>query len=243
MTKKNNTKPHTSIIDKDLLEEKNLASLRDMAKGIVHDFNNILTAILGNVTLAKMEVNAQDEIYESISEIERASLQARDLTQQLSYFSGRRAIFEKAASIVSILESAGNNSNAKCEIHIPDDIWPIEIDVAQFSLAINNIVMNANEAMAEKGIIRIKVQNAALTTNDDSSSTNKYVMISVQDEGEGIPNEYLPKIYNPYFSTKQKARGLGLSIAYSIINFHKGYITVETETGVGSTFSVYLPAL
>ncbi len=235
------------VKDEDSIKAEKHESLSTLARGIAHDFNNILTAILGNISLAKMVTSTDNEVHELIAEIEEASLMARDLTHQLVDFSSKKASFERTTSIGGIVSnsitSAMKASKSQCEIHFPDDIWPVDIDVRLISHVIGNLVNNADHAMPEGGIISVNIKNVDIDTDNKSlSKPGKYVMISVHDHGVGIPNENIYKIFDPYFTTRRKARGMGLAVAYSIITNHKGHMTVESEIDIGSTFNIFLPA-
>ncbi len=238
-------------MEEELLKSKKLESIGVLAGGIAHDYNNLLTSIIGNMSLAQLHMNPEDEAYKLLSEAQKASMGAKDLTQKLITFSKGGAPVKKTAPISPLLKSATefalSGSNIKCECSIVDDLWPVEIDEAQIGQAINNLVVNAKDAMPEGGTIEINAENLSL---DEKSGLllkkGRYVKISIKDQGSGIPDEYLEKIFDPYFSTKQrstqKGMGLGLSICHSIINKHGGHISAESASGAGTTFHIYLPA-
>ncbi|MBU4445961.1 PAS domain S-box protein [bacterium] len=234
-------------IEREARRNQNLESIGVLAGGIAHDFNNILTIILGNITLSKMYANPEDKVYKRLVEAEKGAMRAKDLTQQLLTFSKGGAPVKEAASVTEFLkESAAfalSGSNVKCIFSIPDDIWAVEIDKGQINQVFNNLVMNADQAMPEGGIINIKAENITITPENVLPLQNgKYLKFSFEDHGIGIPAHHLDKIFDPYFSTKTKGSGLGLAGAYSIIRNHNGLITVESELGVGTTFYIYLPA-
>jgi len=134
-------------------------------------------------------------------------------------------------------------SNVRCQFFIPDDLWTVEMDEGQMSQVINNLVINAIEAMPEGGMIKVKAENITVEKEKGLPlKAGKYIKISIEDQGTGISKEHLPKIFDPYFTTKQKGSGLGLATAYSIVKRHDGYISVESKLGVGTTFYIYLPA-
>jgi PAS domain S-box-containing protein len=234
-------------MEEDILKAQKLESLGVLAGGIAHDFNNLLTAILGNVSLAKMLASPQDKIYERLTSAEKASLRARDLTQQLLTFSKGGAPVKKATSLQELIRDsvsfALSGSNVTCEYSIPDDVWVVEVDEGQISQVIQNLIINAEQSMPEGGRIRVSCMNLTVSQEDGLPlKEGMYVGISIQDEGEGIPKKYLQRIFDPYFTTKEKGRGLGLATVYSIIRNHNGYITLDSEIGVGTTFRIYLPA-
>jgi len=224
-----------------------LESLGVLAGGIAHDFNNILTVISGNISLAKMFVDANSDVYELLDEVEKASQQARDLTQQLLTFSRGGAPIKETASIQELIKDSVSfvlrGSNVSCNLKMDEDLWPVEIDRGQISQVINNMIINADQAMPDGGIINLTVNNVYI--DDDNVSylkPGKYIRISIMDQGVGIPEKYLRKIFDPYFSTKQKGHGLGLATAYSIIRRHDGHIEVTSKLGEGTTFYICLPA-
>ncbi len=241
---------HLKKIEDELLKIEKLESVGILAGGIAHDFNNILTTILGNISLAKMTTNSENSLYEILIDAEKACLHAKDLTKQLLTFSKGGAPIKQITSIVGLLkDSAGfalRGSNVRCEFSIPGDLWPVEIDKGQISQVIHNLIINANQAMPHGGTIYINAENVDVRGDKGHSTlpipNGAYIKIAIKDEGIGIPEEHLQKIFDPYFTTKQKGSGLGLTTTYSIIKNHDGYINVESEAGVGTTFHFYLPA-
>ena len=234
----------------ELLKAQKLESVGILAGGIAHDFNNILTAILGNISLAKMFANPEDRSFARLAEAEKASLRAKDLTQQLLTFSRGGKPIVKTASVARLLKDstifALSGSNILCEFSIPEGLWPVEMDEGQINQVINNVVINAVQAMPEGGTIKVRAENVTLGIDRRKQGLplqgEKYVKVSIQDQGIGIPEESLQKIFDPYYTGKKKGSGLGLAISYSIIKKHLGYITVESELGVGTTFHIFLPA-
>ncbi len=234
-------------LEQELIKADKLKSVGILAGGIAHDFNNILTAILGNITLAKMYAEPEDKIFEKLSGAENASLRAKHLTQQLLTFSRGGAPIKKTAFISELLEDTAtfalSGSNVRCEFSIPGDLWPVEVDEGQITQVINNLIINASQAMPEGGIIKARAENIVVDAEQGLPlKEGKYINISIEDRGIGIPEEHLQKIFDPYFTSKQKGSGLGLATAYSIVKRHDGCIQVKSELGVGSTFSIYLPA-
>ena len=232
-------------MEEDSLNFKKLESLGILAGGIAHDFNNILTVILGNINLAKLYIEPENKSFDKLVESEKACLHAQSLTKQLLTFSEGGAPVRKIVSIKSLLKDfvrfALSGSNVKAEFSIQDALWSLEIDEWQIRQAINNIILNACQAMPDGGLIQINAQNMVISYKY-AMKPGKYVKISIKDYGEGIAKENLSKIFDPYFSTKPEGGGLGLASAYSIISRHNGYIDVKSEEGKGSTFHIYLPA-
>lgn len=235
------------LMEAELQKAQKLESLGILAGGIAHDFNNILTAIAGNISLAKMYAQPGLEVFDILTEVEKASLRAKNLTTQLLTFSKGGTPLKKLTSIPKLIKDscdfAISGSKVKCEISSPDGIWPVEIDEGQISQVIHHMIINAQQAMPEGGIIRVKAENITADTEYPLPIKNgKYLKISIKDHGIGIPEEHLAKIFDPYFTTKQEGSGLGLASAYSIIKKHDGHITAESKLGEGTTFCIYLPA-
>ncbi len=235
-------------IEEELIKAQKLESLGVLAGGIAHDFNNLLTAILGNVSLAKMHSQPGDKAVLRLDEAEKASLRAKDLTQQLLTFAKGGAPVKKTVSIADVLSESAKfalrGSNVRCRFEIADDLCTLEIDEGQISQVIHNLMINACQAMPDGGTIRVEAENATVWPEQDANSTlaaGRYVKLSVTDEGLGIPQEVLPKIFDPYFTTKKRGSGLGLATSYSILKNHDAMITVESEIGMGTTFHIYLP--
>ncbi|MEN6442488.1 MAG: PAS domain S-box protein [Methanoregula sp.] len=224
-----------------------LESLGLLAGGIAHDFNNILTAIFGNIILAKMEVDHESPGYKRLIEAENAMVRAKELTQQLLTFSKGGAPVKETADISNLIIDSTqfmmSGSQSRCEFDIAPELWPTDVDTGQISQVINNIVINANHAMPHGGVLHVSAANVILTpVSALPLPTGRYVKIMIRDEGTGISKENLARIFDPYYTTKKQGSGLGLSSASSIIRKHNGYIDVESEIGKGTTFSLYLPA-
>jgi PAS domain S-box-containing protein len=239
-------------LEEERLRATKLESIGILAGGIAHDFNNILTAVFANIGLAKMlsakpEANLNPSITERLSAAEKACLRARDLTKQLLTFARGGTPLKNQASISRFINETADfalrGSNVRCDLHFPDDLWPVEVDEGQMSQVIQNLIINADHAMPEGGIMRIQAYNTTLDGNSGLPlKPGPYVCVSISDQGIGIAQEHLPKIFDPYFTTKQKGSGLGLATTYSIIHRHEGHITVSSEVQVGTTFTIYLPA-
>jgi PAS domain S-box-containing protein len=233
--------------EEELLKVDKLESVGILAGGIAHDFNNILTAILANISLAKMRLDKDEDIFKKLHAAERATIRAVDLTQQLLTFAKGGAPIREMTSIVELIrdsaEFALRGSNISCEFDLQDNLWLAEVDEGQINQVINNLIINAAQAMPEGGIIKMGAENVIVKPEHPLPlHGGKYVKISVEDHGTGITEEHLRRIFDPYFTTKQKGSGLGLTVTYSIIKNHDGYITAESELGFGTTFHVYLPA-
>ncbi|HBF42038.1 MAG TPA: hybrid sensor histidine kinase/response regulator, partial [Desulfobacteraceae bacterium] len=234
-------------LEQELIKADKLESVGILAGGIAHDFNNILTGILGSIALAKTYAKTEDTILERLRSAETASLRARNLTQQLLTFSRGGAPIKKTVFVSELLKDASDfalsGSNVKGEISKRDDLWPVEVDEGQITQVINNLIINAGQAMPEGGIIKVRAENIVVDAAQGLPlKGGKYVKISIEDQGIGIAKEHLQKIFDPYFTSKQKGSGLGLATAYSIVRRHDGCIQVKSKLRVGSTFHIYLPA-
>ncbi len=237
-------------MEEELLKAQKLESTGILAGGIAHDFNNLLTAILGNISLAQTHLKPGDKIFKMLSKAEISCMKAKNLTQQLITFAKREAPVKKTESLQGVVKDAVNyalsGSNVKCQFDVSEDLWQINCDQGQIIQMLTNMVINAAEAMPEGGIMKVKVKNEPLADDIPPLAKGSYIRLSIKDHGTGIPQEHLSRIFDPYFSTKQrgalKGMGLGLSIAYSIVKNHDGHIWAESKPGGGSTFHVLLPA-
>jgi len=235
----------------DRLIMNKLESTGILAGGIAHDFNNLLTVIFLNLELAQ-RLNVPDERMTSyLEEAMETCSSARGLTAQLVTFAKGGAPVRQAMHLgVLIQESvrpALSGSNVRCEFSLAEDLWVAYVDPGQIGQLIRNLVLNAREAMPQGGVVSVQAKNVVLSAQEHPSlSAGEYVWISIADQGTGISREILPKIFDPYFSTKlrgdQKGMGLGLTICYAVVQKHGGAIVVKSEVGVGTTFDIYLPA-
>ncbi|MEM7790041.1 MAG: response regulator [Verrucomicrobiota bacterium] len=227
-------------------QSEKLRSISLLAGGIAHDFNNILTAVVGNISVARMDVDETDKVAPRLEAAEKAALQARSLTQQLLTFSKGESLALAATTIDELVEDSVlfmlRGSNVKCEIEKDDSLWAVEADQGQISQVVNNLTINADQAMPNGGVISIKLSNVQVNTNEIRSlKSGSYVCLRVKDQGTGISPDNIKRIFDPYFTTKQEGNGLGLASSYSIVQRHGGTMTVESVPGEGATFKVYLP--
>ncbi|MGW8323096.1 MAG: ATP-binding protein, partial [Thermodesulfobacteriota bacterium] len=225
-----------------------LESLGILAGGIAHDFNNILTAVLTNISMARMYGELEEDIEKMLADAEKASLRGKGLTQQLLTFAKGGEPIKRAVSVATLLKDtidfALSGSNARCEHDLPEDLWPIEADEGQIGQVIQNVILNADQAMPGGGVIQVLAENVTVTEHDPLPlKPGQHVKVTIVDQGIGIPEEHLPKIYDPFFTTKQKGSGLGLSSSFSIVRRHKGALRVESGLGRGTKVHIYLPAL
>jgi len=225
----------------DILKNQKLESLGVLAGGIAHDFNNILTIILGNVSLARLQLHDPGKVTKRLEEAENATARARDLAQQLLTFArGGEPVKKKIdlrGLLMEVARFALRGSNVRGEFTLADDLRPVEADEGQLVQVIQNLVLNAVQAMPEGGTVTICADNAG-----SSPEGTSFVKISVEDTGAGISEHHLQRIFDPYFTTKQQGSGLGLATCYSIIRKHGGKIRASSTLGKGSTFHISLPA-
>ena len=234
-------------MEEELLKKEKLESIAILAGGIAHDFNNLLTVIIGHVSFIKIDMDPEGKVFKSLSKVEKAALQAKDLTRQLLTFSKGGMPIKEMIPIVKLIEETTKfvlkGSDIRCEFHISDDLLTVEADKGQISQVVNNLVINARQAMPEGGIIEIRADNVSLDEKDVIFlQKGEYIRITIKDSGAGIPKENLLKIFDPFFTTRAFGSGLGLSVAYSIVKKHGGCVTAESEPGNGAAFHVYLPA-
>ena len=226
-----------------------LESVGLLAGGIAHDFNNLLTSILGGLSLIKLAVDkgGDEEDIQIVGESINATKRAKDLARQLLAFSkGAEPVKTLVDLKVLLKESvtfALRGSESSFEMDIADNLWDVEADEGQINQVINNLVINAEQAMPEGGKIEVYAYNVVVASDSGiPMQPGKYIQFTIKDTGHGIPNEYIDKIFDPYFTSKQKGSGLGLASTYSIVRNHGGIIDVESELGKGSKFHVFLPA-
>jgi two-component system, cell cycle sensor histidine kinase and response regulator CckA len=235
-------------IEQERQKIQKLESIGILAGGIAHDFNNFLSGIIGNISLAILEAKDNEELVKILNDAKEATDMAKNLTRQLLTFSSGGAPIKETTSIANIIKETAEfnlrGSNVRCFYDIPENICKVEVDRNQISQVISNLIINADQAMPEGGAIKIKLENIFIEEDSVLSlEKGNYIKITVEDKGLGIAEKHLSRIFDPYFSTKQKGSGLGLATTYSIIEKHNGYITVESELGMGTTFYIYLPAV
>lgn len=235
-------------LEEERTKSQKLESLGLLAGGIAHDFNNILTSILGNISMLRLSGAAgEPDNRELLSEAERAAKRAKDLTHQLLTFakggSPVKSLIRVGELIQETVSFALRGSASRYELHLPDDLWAAEVDAGQMAQVFQNLVINADQAMPEGGTITVRASQLKLDAgNPVGLAAGPYLKIEVQDTGMGIPPKHLERIFDPYFTTKSKGSGLGLTTSFSIVTKHGGHITASSQVGQGSLFTVYLPA-
>ncbi len=241
-------------VEEELSKASKLESMGIFSGGIAHDFNNFLTVILGNLSMIKEQIGEKEDVAELLAEVEKATIRAKDLTQQLLVFSkGGTALVKKVTSVSKLVQEVAHfslsGSNVRCEFSLGDNLWPVEIDIGQINQVINNLIINAQQAMSMGGVIQVNTKNVTMGIDETDEALlyecqkEKYVKISIQDHGAGISKDNLDKIFDPFFTTKTKGNGLGLATCYSIIKKHDGIIKAISEPGSGTLFNIYLPAV
>ena len=232
-------------LEEELQKASKLESVALVAGGIAHDFNNILTAIMGHLSLIKASPTASPAV---INTIEKACLYATNLTRQLLTFAKGsnpdRRLEDIALLLRESVEFAVHGSSLRCEFDLPTGLAPVEVDRGQIQQVINNLAINAMQATAARGLLRVEARNMTVGPENPVATleTGEYVRLSISDNGAGIAPANLARIFDPYFTTKAEGSGLGLATSYSIIRKHHGLIQAESEPGQGTTFIIYLPA-
>ncbi len=237
-------------MEKELLIAKKQESIGVLAGGIAHDFNNILFVVMGNLSLAEKTTGEADAAREYITTAQAAASRAKELTAKLMTFANGGDPVKAKASLPALVREAAEfvlaGSNVQCAFCTPDDLWSVSMDKDQISQVIQDLVRNANQSMPEGGTILISFTNKKLGDDEVVGlSSGRYVCVSLADKGRGIEGQHLERIFDPYFSTKEKdsakGSGLGLAIVHAIVTKHDGRITVDSIQGRGTTFTLYLP--
>ena len=237
---------HRQQVEDELWRARQLESLGQLAGGIAHDFNNFLTVVQGNIALAKILLPAANAAQAILEQANDACQRAASLSNQLLAFAKGGAPVRHVVSVATILRDAVDlvsaGSPAVFNLQVDDDLWPADVDPEQIHQAFHNILLNAREAISEGGRVEIRAENIVNHADSDTRKAGNYVRISIEDDGPGISQETLSRIFDPYFTTKPAGSGLGLATAYAIISRHDGYISVESVPKIKTEFTVDLPA-
>jgi len=237
-----------------LARARRLESMGILAGGLAHDYNNLLSMILGNISMAKDGMGSRGSIADFLDDAEEATLKAKDLTHRLMTLSKGSGFYKKIRSVKDSLEICADEisgfSTCTCNISLDGNLWPVEHDASQLKYAIRNVLENGIEAMPKGGVLTLKAENVVIQNDhrnlDLPKNSGDYIKISVSDQGVGIPRENLARVFDPYFSTKEmgseKGMGLGLAIAHAIVKKHDGHISIHSKRGSGTTVQIYLPA-
>ncbi len=238
-------------MEQELLKMQKLESIGLLAGGIAHDFNNLLMAIMGNISYSRSLLAPTEKASSLLADAEQACWAAKDLSNRLLTFSRGGEPLPKVVALEHIVRDSAGIAFAgwpvSFSVEMSSDLPLVEIDVSQIRQVLSNLLINAREAMPKGGRVEIRAQEITLEEGEqDGLPPGRYFHLSIQDDGMGIPEENLHRIFDPYFSTKErsshKGRGLGLAICHSIVSKHKGRIVVQSAVGKGSTFTVCLPA-
>jgi len=234
-------------LHEELQRASKLESLGLLAGGLAHDFNNLLTVVMGNLSLVRLDSSLGADSAEALRDAEKASLAARDLTQQLLTFAKGGAPIRAAVALPDVVREVAEfvlrGSNVRCRFDIPDGVWSANVDRSQIGQVVQNIAINALQAMPGGGLLDIALANTEVGSEFAGIlAAGRYVRLTLTDHGTGIPEADLPKIFFPYFTTKRMGSGLGLATVYSIVKKHHGHVIAESTLGQGTTFRVWLPA-
>jgi PAS domain S-box-containing protein len=239
-------------MEEELLKIRKLESVGTLAGGIAHDFNNLLAVILGNISLTKLFVQPESKAFRTLEQAESATLRSKDLTYRLLTFARGGEPVRRLTPLKELIEDSAalslSGSNVNCNLALADDLYQAEVDQGQIRQVIYNLMKNGGDAMPEGGSITVKAENVIINgANGVPLPEGAYVKIAVEDQGSGIPEADLQRIFDPYFTNKElgseKGIGLGLAICHAIVRNHRGFMTARSEVGVGTTLYVYLPAL
>ncbi|WP_457557872.1 hybrid sensor histidine kinase/response regulator [Candidatus Harpocratesius sp.] len=235
------------LLQQELQKALRIKSLSQLLSGLAHDFNNILTSILGNVSLAKFEIKEEDQIWNLLNDAETGIEKARHLTKQLLTFSAEEQKEKELVALPEILNEMINftlsGSNVSAKFDLKQDLWPIFINKTQISLVFYQIVLNSIQAMPLGGEIEIKAYNQTIEKeNSNMFNPGNYVVIEIQDQGIGIPKEELDFIFDEIHQSEYISQDVNFSIVKNIIDQHLGYIDIKSKLGAGITFTLYLPA-
>ncbi len=232
-------------LEAEMLRATKLESVGVLAGGIAHDFNNLLTVIMGNVTLAMLDTNVHAAGGQWLGEAEKGLLRAQDLTQQLLTFAKGGDPIRSAVQLAEVVKETAqftlHGSKVKCEYEIEPDLWTADVDKGQIGQVVQNLVLNAVQAMPKGGVMWVNLSNDG-TPPLRTGLIGPSVRLSVADTGAGIRPEHVSRIFDPYFTTKQEGSGLGLATVYAVVRKHGGYIELESEVGRGTRFRIWLPA-
>ncbi|MFH0994788.1 MAG: ATP-binding protein [Pseudomonadota bacterium] len=239
----------------DIEKAQQLEFTATLAGGIAHDFNNLLMAIMGNISLAQLFLTPEDKANKILEKAESTCNQGKELTQQFIILSKCGYPSKKPSAIAKLLKEPSVIGVAgplvDVALDLPDDIWKIEVDEDQMRYALSHLMTNAAEAMPGGGKVHVKIRNIIASSDTPLPahpiSPGHYLHLMIRDQGQGISSEHLPRIFDPYYSTKElgpkKGMGLGLTTVYSIIHKHEGFIFIESEVNQGTTVDIYLPAI
>ncbi len=234
--------------DAETRRAQKLETIGTFAGGIAHDFNNFLMVIHGSIELAQMSLDNPSLVDKLLNDAEAAAGRARGLTRQLITFSKggqpQKRTVKLAGTVRETISFVLTGSNVSADVAVPDDLWLANVDTGQIEQVVTNLVVNAKQAMPDGGTIHAQLANIpAEVAVGKGMDSRPFIEITIRDEGVGISPDVLPRVFDPYFTTKQEGSGLGLATSYAIVTKHGGHIVVDSQINVGTTFHVYLPAI
>lgn len=236
-----------------LYQSQKMEAVGTLAGGIAHDFNNILQGILGYASLLKMKVSEDDPTYKSIDIIENSATKAAELTKQLLGFARKGKyvveplnLNETVHNVLKIIKRTFDRA-IEIKTTLKDDLWTVEGDHNQIENMILNLCLNARDVMPAGGLLHIETINKEVAADIPHlwEKPGRYAVIKITDTGRGMDEEVKKHIFEPFFTTKEKGKGtgMGLAMVYGVVKNHDGFITVDSEPGEGTSFTVFLPAV
>jgi signal transduction histidine kinase/ActR/RegA family two-component response regulator len=236
-----------SRLEGELLRASKLESVGVLAGGIAHDFNNLLAIVMGNLQLALLDKPTASSGGRWLREAERGTIRARELTQQLLTFAKGGEPVRAAVRLPDVVREAAefalHGAAVRCEFDLAADVRAADADKGQIGQVVQNLVLNAVQAMPGGGVIRLGLRNDRVESGAlPAIAAGDYIKLSITDTGKGIAPEQLGRIFEPFFTTKEHGTGLGLATVYSVVQKHRGHVTVESQLGRGTTFHLWLPA-
>ncbi|MCD6396944.1 MAG: hypothetical protein J7L71_05350, partial [Spirochaetaceae bacterium] len=231
----------------DIVKAAKLQSISSLSSGIAHDFNNLLTGILGSINMISLESSKNDKINNYAELAKKACFRASKLTEELMLFSRGKTPNREISSLLPIIKDTSDfliqDTNINLSLELSPELYNVNCDTVQITQVVQNLLINAKQAMDNLGTISIRAVNIEYSKNNSTVKSGKYVKIAITDTGKGIEQKNLDRIFDPYFSTKNSGNGLGLATVNSIIQNHEGYIFVNSVPGKGTTFTILLPAV
>jgi PAS domain S-box-containing protein len=233
-----------------LAQAQKMEAIGQLTGGVAHDFNNLLMVVSGQAQLLRRKIGDDERALKALDAIDISTKRGQDLTRQLLAFARRQrlnpvvlSLSEKASGFGQLIEASLGEA-VELEIHVPDTIWPVEVDPGELELALLNLAVNARDAMPKGGRLILSARNVQLKPGElDGELSGDFVAVTVRDTGEGIPPDILPRIFEPFFTTKDVSRGtgLGLSQVYGFVEQSGGRSAVQSTLGDGASFTLYLP--
>ncbi|MCX6134865.1 MAG: ATP-binding protein [Ignavibacteriales bacterium] len=241
-------------VEEELRQVQKMEAVGQLAGGIAHDFNNLLIPILGYAEMLQKELAAKEVPLKRITTIRRAAEKAALLTKQLLSFSRRQVMESRVMNLNRIIADFSPilqrtiREDVEIRYELSDDLCNMRGDASQIDQILINLLVNAQDAMADGGVVTVETTNASVSPGETGAygalKPGNYAALVVTDSGKGIPAEVVDHIFEPFFTTKDKSKGTGLGLAtvYGIIKQHNGHIWVDSTVGVGTSFTIYFPA-